>query len=235
MEAETKICQNCKKEFVIDSEDFNFYEKIQVVPPKICSVCRAQLRLSFRNERTFYKRPCDKCKKDRVSMYSPNKPYSVWCYDCWFADDWDARDFGLEYNPKRPFLEQVQELLKIVPKISLIYVRSPGSSYTNISADNKNCYMLVESSNNENCINCYWAQRSKDLVDCFFTDKVELSYEVDDCYDCNNLKWSKGCHSCLDSTFLLDCRNCSDCFGCVNLRGQKYNIFNVKHSFKKRN
>jgi hypothetical protein len=28
--SETKICQNCKKEFVIEQEDFNFYEKIKL-------------------------------------------------------------------------------------------------------------------------------------------------------------------------------------------------------------
>lgn len=229
MEAETKNCQNCKKDFTIESEDFNFYEKFGVIPPEICHLCRAKLRLSFRNERNFYKRSCDKCKQDKISMYSPNKPYTVWCYDCWFADDWNAMDYGKPYDSNRPFLEQVNDLLKIVPKISLIYVRSPGSQYTNVSADNKNCYMIIESSNNENCINCYWIQLSKDLVDCFFTNKVELSYEVDDCYDCNNLRFAKGCHSCLDSSFLLDCRGCINCFGCVNLRGQKYNIFNVPY------
>ena len=28
--SEKRICQNCKKEFTIDPEDFNFYEKIKV-------------------------------------------------------------------------------------------------------------------------------------------------------------------------------------------------------------
>jgi hypothetical protein len=230
MKPETKKCQNCKREFTIEPDDFSYYEKIGVPEPKLCIDCRAQLRLAFKNERVFYKRPCDKCGKDKVSMYNPNKPYAIWCYDCWWSDDWDARDYGRPYDPDRPFLEQVNDLLKVVPKISLIYVRSLGSEYTNISADNKNCYMIVECSNNEDCVNCYWIQLSKDLVDSSFTNKVELSYEVDDCYDSSNLKWCKGCHSCLDSSFLIDCRGCSDCLGCINLRGQKYNIFNQLYS-----
>jgi hypothetical protein len=227
---EKRICQNCKQDFIIESNDFAFYEKMDVISPKICHLCRAKQRLAFRNERAFYKRSCDKCKQDKVSVYSPNKPYTVWCYDCWFADDWDARGYGKEYDPNKPFLDQVNELLKSVPKISLIYVRSPGSQYINISADNKNCYMIIESSDNEDCINCYWIQLSKDLLDCSFTNKVELSYEVDDCYDSHNLKWAKGCHNCLDSYFMIDCRNCSSCFGCVNLRGQKYHIFNKPYT-----
>ncbi len=90
--------------------------------------------------------------------------------------------------------------------------------------------MIIESSNNENCINCYWIQLSKDLTDCSFANKVELSYEVDDCYDCHTLKYSKGCHSCLDSAFLLNCRGCANCLGCINLRDQKYNIFNKQYT-----
>lgn len=31
--SETKICQNCKKDFTIDPEDFKFYEKIKVPSP----------------------------------------------------------------------------------------------------------------------------------------------------------------------------------------------------------
>ncbi len=223
-------CENCKKDFPVFAEDLVFYNKIDVSIPKICPECRAQLRLSFRNERVFYKRPCDNCKKDVVSMYSKDKPYTVWCYDCWFSDDWDALDYGLEYKPEIPFLKQVQILLEKVPKVALIYMRSPGSQYLNISADNKNCYMIIESSNNEDCINCYWIQLSNNILDSSFTNKVEYSYEVDDCYDCHGLKWAKGCHSCMDSYFLLDCRGCTNCFGCVNLRSQQYCIFNAQYT-----
>jgi len=31
--SQTKICQNCKKEFIIEPEDFEFYEKIKVPTP----------------------------------------------------------------------------------------------------------------------------------------------------------------------------------------------------------
>jgi hypothetical protein len=207
-------------------DDKIFYEKFKVPAPKMCPPCRAQRRLAFRNERVFYKRACDKCKKDVVSMYSPNKPYTVYCHDCWFSEDWSAEMFARPYDPRKSFLEQFGDLWKAVPKIALMYTRSVNSEYTNISADSKNCYMIVESSNNENCIHCYWIQQSKDLVDVSFTNKVELSYESDDSYDSYKIFYSKGCHDCRESYFLLDCRNCSDCFGCVNLRNKQYHVFN---------
>ncbi len=233
---QTKVCENCKTEFEITSEDFAWYEKFVVQTPKMCPLCRAQRRLAFRNERVFYKRPCDKCKRDVISMYSPNKPYPVWCYECWFADDWDATEYGQEYNPQKSFLEQVDEVYKKVPKVALIYVRSVNSEYVNISADNKNCYMLVESSNNEGCIHSYWVQQCRDSVDLSYSHQTELAYESDDCYNGYRLLYSKGCHDCRDSYFLYDCRGCSDSIGCVNLRNQQYCVFNKplgKEGYKK--
>src|SRR3989344_4504930 len=226
MNSETRNCQKCEQAFVIEPDDFVAYEKFGVPPPKMCPLCRAQRRLLFRNERAFYKRKCDRCGKEHVSMYSPNKPYPVWCHDCWFSDAWDPIDYGRAYDPARPFFEQFEELWRAVPKVSLLYLRSVDSEYTNIFADSKNCYMIVESSNNENCTHCYWVQQCRDCIDTSFAGKTELSYESDDCYSSNRLLYSKGCHDCLESYFLLDCRGCSHCIGCVNLRNKQYHIFN---------
>ena len=232
MNPETKTCQNCKSDFPVYEEDLKFYERFEVGLPKMCPLCRAQRRLAFRNERVFYKRLCDKCKKDMISMYSPNKPYPVWCYDCWFSDDWDATEYGKNYDSNRPFLEQVQEIYNRVPKVALIYVRSVNSEYVNISADNKNSYMLVESSNNEGCIHCYWIQQCQDLIDVSFSHQTELSYDSDDCYNSYRLFYGKGCHSSRESYFLLDCRDCANCIGCTNLRSKQYHIFNIMVSNK---
>jgi len=230
MQSEIKTCQNCKKDFIIEPDDFGFYEKIKVPPPKICPDCRAQLRLCFRNERCFYKRSCDNCKKDIISIFSPNKQYLNWCPECWWSDAMDAKKFAVDYDPSKSFFEQFSKLSLRVPRESLITARNINSNYLNLAADNKNCYLIIESSNNEDCINCYWIQLSKNLVDCSFTQRVELSYEIDDCYDSNSLKYSNGCYSCLDSAFLLDCRGCTNCLGCINLRQQKYHIFNKQYS-----
>src|SRR3989344_6927620 len=169
-------CQNCKSSFVIEPDDFGFYEKMDVLPPTWCPECRAQLRLSFRNERFFYRRICDKCKKEAISMFSANKPYPVWCYDCWWSDDFPAEKYAMEYDFNCSFLEQFRELWDKVPKPALVAMRSVNSHYLNYTADSKNCYMIIQSSNNENCTNCYWIQVSKDLIDCSFTQQVELSY-----------------------------------------------------------
>jgi len=65
MKSETKKCQNCKKDLLIELEDFNFYEKIssasggEIPPPTFCPECRFARRMAWRNERALYKRKCD--------------------------------------------------------------------------------------------------------------------------------------------------------------------------------
>src|SRR3989338_10671220 len=113
-----KACVTCKKEFAIRDEDLVFYEQVKSPLPNYCPDCRMMRRLAFRNERTLYKRPCDLCKKDSVSLYPTGTPFPVYCHPCWWSDKWDPRDFAMEYDPKRPFLEQFKELQGKVPRIS---------------------------------------------------------------------------------------------------------------------
>ena len=90
MQSETKNCQNCKKDFIIGSEDFKFYEKIKVPPPTFCPECRQQLRMLYRNFKTLYKRASSKSGKMVISMYNPEAPFPVYDISEWWADDWDG-------------------------------------------------------------------------------------------------------------------------------------------------
>ena len=220
MNSETKTCISCKTQFVIEPDDFIFYEKFDVAAPSRCPLCRAQLRLAFKNERSYYKRPCDKCKRDVVSMYSPNKLYAVWCYDCWFADDWDARDYARDYDPKRPFLEQFEELWNAVPKVALIYVRSVRSDYVNISADNKNCYMIVESPTMRR-VRIVIGSKSAAIA-WMFRSRTRQSFRMRATIVIVRMNFfiAKGARILAESYFLLNCRDCSNCIGCVNLRSK---------------
>ena len=74
MNSEIKICQNCKQNFTIEPEDFEFYKKIDVPTPTFCPECRMVRRMNFRNEHALYKRKCDATGKDIISMFCPESP-----------------------------------------------------------------------------------------------------------------------------------------------------------------
>ena len=107
MESQTKQCQNCKKDFVIEPDDFAFYEKIRVPPPTFCPECRLQRRLSFRNERILYKRACDLCGKEVISIYHSEGKNVMYCQHCWWSDKWDPLAYGQGYDFQKPFFEEV--------------------------------------------------------------------------------------------------------------------------------
>ena len=231
MQAETKICQNCKQDFTIEPDDFAFYEKMKVPAPTWCPMCRLQRRLSHRNERTLYHRKCDLCGKSMISIYHPGGENVVYCRECWWSfDKWDPLDYGQEFDFSKPFFEQWRQLANAVPRNGLINSNSVNSEYTNLAADNKDCYMLFESSNNERCNHSYWMQLSKDCLDCAFVNNSELCYEVFVAYNCYKLFFSKECRDCTDSYFLQDCVGCSNCYGCVGLRKKQYHILNQPYS-----
>ena len=106
MNSETKVCQNCKKDFTIEPDDFNFYQKIKVPPPTFCPDCRFQRRLLFRNNRVFYRRECGMCKKNLLTIYSKDKPYTIYCRECWLSDKWDPLSYGKEHDFSVPFFTQ---------------------------------------------------------------------------------------------------------------------------------
>jgi hypothetical protein len=69
------------------------------------------------NYRKLYSRKCDKSGEQLVTYISPSSPYKVWKNDLWWKDDWDATDFGKDFDFTRPFFEQLQELSLEVPRM----------------------------------------------------------------------------------------------------------------------
>src|SRR5674476_130622 len=109
MEAQTRQCQNCKKDFIIEPDDFGFYEKIKVPLPTFCPDCRRIRRFAWRNERTLYRRTCNLCKKNIIAMYHESVPFPVYCRECWYGDGWDATSYGCPYDINKSFFEQYKE------------------------------------------------------------------------------------------------------------------------------
>ncbi len=138
------VCQNCKKDFVIETEDFAFYEKLKVPPPTWCPECRFARRMSFKNIWSLFWRNCEKCRNKTLSMYRPEQEMVVYCQPCWWADDWDGTEYAMDYDPSRSFLEQVKELKSKTPyaTLSSLYSSLKNSDYSNGLAWSKDCYMM---------------------------------------------------------------------------------------------
>jgi hypothetical protein len=230
---ETKICQNCHQNFNIEPDDFSFYEKIKVPPPTFCPECRMQRRMTWRNERSLFKRNCDLCKKGMISIYPSNSVFPVYCRECWYSDKWDATDYFLEYDFSKPFFEQWKELSRIAPRIGIWQRNVINSDYSNMCGECKNVYLSVSVVlGSENIFYSRGADKSFNIYDCYNIKESDSCYEnidVEKNYNCQNVILSR---NCLDSYFLVDCVNCNHCIFCSNLRNKEYYINNKKYSEK---
>lgn len=221
-----KDCLQCKKSFIITDQDWGFYQKMAVLEPTLCPVCRARRRLAFRNERTFYKDACAQCKKTIVSQFSPLRGLIVYCESCYWKDSWEGQEYGRDFDFSKTFGEQFDALNRAVPHMAMIHTNSENCEYTHLAANNKNSYMLIESSDNESCIHSYWLQKCRDCIDTSYAHESEKMYNCDDCVNCYALQYCRNCSKCTDSYFLLNCRDCTNCYGCVNLSHKEYCVFN---------
>ncbi len=228
--SENKICQNCKQDFTIEPEDFNFYEKIKVPPPTFCPLCRAQRRFTFRNERKLFKVKNSFTGEEIFSTFPKESGKKIITREEWNGDSWDAMEYEQEYDFSKNFFEQLMELNKKVPMYGFNVARMINSPYSFNAQGMKNCYLIVNSSFSEDCIYGNSVNHSKDCVDNSHVKQSER------CYECF---WIRNCYKCYftimswDSRnmyFCRDCGSCNDCFGCTNLRQSSYCIFNKQYT-----
>lgn len=221
-----KTCKICGKSFELTEQDLKLFKKLEVPISDTCPEERHRRKMAFRNERFLYKRKCDLCKKEIISMFAEDSPYTVYCSECWWSDKWDPLSYGQDFDFNRPFFEQFEELNKKVPKCALDNFDKENSDYCNYACHNKDCYMLLGCWYNEKSMYGNTILHCLEINDSSYCDKCEHSYELVDCEKCYELFYAQNCNTCSNSYFLFDCRNCQNCMFCWNLRNKQHYILN---------
>jgi len=230
MKQETKICQNCKQNFTIEPEDFDFYEKIKVPPPTFCWQCRFERRCAYRNERRLMRATSSKSGKPIFTLYPPDAGLTLYDADEWYADDWDQMATGREYDFSRPFFVQLSELAHKAPLFARNVINNVNCDYCAYTGYSKNCYLIFQTVDCEDSAYGNAVDYSRSCFDNSHLAKCERCYNSFWLTNCHRVHCSMQCTDCVDLWFSKNCRNCSDCFGCVNLTNQKYCIFNQPYS-----
>jgi len=225
-----KVCQSCKNDFLIEPEDFRFYEKIHVPLPTFCPECRLIRRLAYRESRNLYKDKCEKCGKDIISIFAEDSGLKAYCSSCWWGDGWEAADYGRKYDFSRSFFEQFHELQKIVPREATGQKNVENCQYSNGDVQCKNCMLTFDCVESINCYSCQVAIFSKDIIDSDSVLNADHTYELLGSNNIYNTKFAYFSNDCIDSAFLFNCLSCTRCFGCVNLRNKKNYIWNKPYT-----
>lgn len=219
---ETRNCQNCKENFIIESDDFAFYDKIKVPPPTFCIDCRKQRRFAYRNTHSLYRRKDSFSGKDLISIYSADKNLVVIDQKDWWGDAWDPFDYSVNYDFSKTFFEQWKEFRDKFPLQSMSNSNAINSDYCNVAEESYDSYLCTASWKIERALYCDSITDIKDSVDLHVVHKTEFSYEDINCADSYKLFYSHDSFSCTDSYFLYDCHGCTNCFMSTNLRNKSY-------------
>ena len=203
---------------------------MKIPPPTFCPECRNKRRMSWRNERTLYKRACDATQKSIITMFSPEEKLNIYDRDFWWKEKFNPLQYGQDVDFTKPFFTQFKTLFEKVPLPSLLNENVINSSICNCVHNTKNGYLLFASMDTENVSYSTRVIGAKDSLDLFGGFNQELCYENILCDKSQHLFFSERSAECFDSFFLLDCKNLSHCIGCVNLRNVSYYIFNKPYT-----
>ena len=235
MKSETQQCNKCKQNFELDQDDFSFYEKMKVLVPNVCPDCRFKMRAIWRNETSLYSHKCARTGKSILSNYNPKSPYTIVSKEYYYSDNWDARDFTMEYDFNKTFFDQLKKLSINVLKPStyapLVDGANINSEYSNYASGLKNCYMVFNTGPAEEIMYSRGVRDCREVVDSYYVNKSsELVYESINCSTSSKIIYTENSNNCIDCGFVFNCSNCINCFGCVNLRNVSNQIFNKQYS-----
>ena len=237
-----KDCNECGKNFRIESGDIELLKKLRVCPPRQCPRCRMRRRMAMMaNILQYYRKDCAAHPNEKViSQMNDAILFKVYDNNFWWSSDtWDAISFGKKYNPEISFHDQWKELLLRVPHMAIERFNKNiiNSEYTADSYDVKNFYLSSSVGMSENISYGVWVAYGNNCADCLRIDHAQYSYEITDSDHIYKSKCVRLSTNCTNSAFLFDCHNCQNCFGCVNLRNKNYCFFNeqlTKEEYQKR-
>lgn len=230
-----KHCVHCGHSYTITDDDLAFLGRISPViggkkflipPPTHCPDCRQQRRLTYRNERAFYRRSCTLCGKHVLALYPADASYPVYCDTCYWSDRWDPLSYGFPFDSVRSFFTQFAVLQRTVPHICFSSTNNENSEYCNHAGFMKDCYLVHGSMHSQNCYYSTRVFRCRDSMDCLFINDCELMYDCVNCDECYDLRHAYHCQNCSASRWIEHCTGSRDLLFCVNRRQVQYQVLN---------
>jgi len=242
---ENKKCRLCGENFIVTDHELQLRNKLSpefagkkfpIPSPNDCPDCRLKQRLSYRAGNKFFSRKCDLTGKPIVSMYSPEKTFKVYEHDAWWSDQWDAMQYGRDFDFSRPLYDQLFKLFSDVPHAALLNTNTENSYYTNHGLNLKNCYLVTGVAESEDVMYGYFTIGCKDVLDSASLTNCQYCYEGLTSGDCYLCKYFSNCRNCTECMMVEDCQGCTNCIGCFGLKNKQYYIYNQnvgKESYEK--
>ncbi|MFH0769855.1 MAG: hypothetical protein V1926_00585 [Candidatus Peregrinibacteria bacterium] len=80
------LCVETKRPYRIVKQELDFYRRQNLPVPRLHPDLRYDRRLALRNPRKLWDRKCAKCGKAIETSYSPERPETVYCEECYLKE-----------------------------------------------------------------------------------------------------------------------------------------------------
>jgi hypothetical protein len=224
-----RICEHCKKEFIITDIELSLSEKIGLELSTLCSDCLLKQQLSFWLFGKFRKTKSDLSGESMITVL-PESRYPLYSLKEWHSDKWEALDYGVDYNPSELFFFQLQKLQEKVPHPHQNGVNNTNCDYCDDVWNSRDCYLSRSMEYCEDILYSYRNLKVKNSIEAVICFTSERCFSCLNCINSYKLFYSRNSKDCISSYFLFDCRNCQDCFMCWGLRGKSFCIENVQYT-----
>src|SRR3989344_7799576 len=161
-----KICVDCKKEFIIDSGDLILYEKIGLNIPDQCFECRVKQHFAFSVFGKFRKGISAFSGESLITVLPEKARYPIYKSHEWWGDGWDPMEYGCDYDPSKPFFDQLKDLQEKIPRAHQTGENSTNCDWCDDVWESKNCYLCRSLLK---CENCSYLYRVINCKNCFMS------------------------------------------------------------------
>lgn len=128
------------------------------------------------------------------------------------------------------FLTEYKKLQLQTPRLSSFRMNDINSDYTYNVKDAKNCYLIANAVDNENCMYGRDFYGNHDCIDCDHILSCTLCYQCLSCENCYNCEFLQDSHNSSDCRYGYFLKGCKNCVGCVGLKQKSFHIFNEPYS-----
>ena len=227
---ESRICEHCKKDFIITDSEKSLSDKIGLELPRMCSICLLRQHLSFWYFGKFRKINSDFSGENIITVLPEINRYPIYSLKEWHSDKWEGLDYGMNYDPNEDFFIQLKKIQEKVPHPHQNGAGNTNCDYCDDVWNSKNCYLTRSMEDCEDLLYCYRNFKVKNSIDVAICFSSERCFSCLNCINSYKLMYSRNSKDCINSYFLFDCRNCQDCIMCWNLRGKNYCIKNIQYT-----
>jgi len=178
------ICPITGLPFAVTDQEQQLYAQFDFPVPEIHPILRFIARFVHGNNWSLYWTTEMRTGKKILSCYDPKEFPKIVEHSYWMSNDFDARDYGRQFDFSRGFFEQYFEMVREIPRPNVTILNCENVEYANHVFWSKNCYLCFICFYCENVLYSFRTRKSKESMYLFNCRESELCYQCANCTKC---------------------------------------------------